>query len=162
MEPLEVADNAFMDCKWAPLKGASLSTKIIVVKNSYATTISSSPKSTILDARQLKDSIKAKHTTHNGILDMMFKAYDYYIIMVAEYRLMIIERKKIAEQQKIDERTIDRDNVGKNSSEKRDGQNMERENGDNTNLLTTEADKILRDIEAKNIRISRKTKQMRK
>lgn len=50
------------------------------------------PQFNNLDLQQLKESVKAKHTTHNGVSDVMFRASDYYEIMDAECRLTIFGR----------------------------------------------------------------------
>lgn len=38
------------------------------------------------------ESVKAIHTTHNGMSAILFKASDYYGIMEAECRLTIVDR----------------------------------------------------------------------
>lgn len=86
MDPSDVADKARLDGQHTPPHRASLPMEQITAKNSYAHAISSSPKSAAMDVRQLKESVKATHTTHNGVPAVMFKASDYYGIMAAECR----------------------------------------------------------------------------
>ncbi|KAM3341889.1 hypothetical protein P3S68_026855 [Capsicum galapagoense] len=92
MDPPEVAGKARLDGQHIPPHRASLPMEQITAKNSYAHAISSSPKLAAMDVRQLKESAKATHTTHNGVPAVMFKASDYYGIMVPECRFTIVGR----------------------------------------------------------------------
>ncbi|MCD9643749.1 hypothetical protein HAX54_031418 [Datura stramonium] len=91
----DVIDKACLEGQLPPHKGANQPIEKSAAKDSYSDIISSSPNSTSLksssaDVRQLKEAIKANHTTHNGVLVVMYKASDYYEIMAAECKFMIV------------------------------------------------------------------------
>ncbi|PHU20923.1 hypothetical protein BC332_12074 [Capsicum chinense] len=92
MDPPDVAGKVRLNGQHTPPHRASLPTEQIIAKNFYAHAICSSPKSAAIDVRQLKESVKATHTTHNGVPTVIFKASDYYGIMAPECRFTIVGR----------------------------------------------------------------------
>lgn len=96
MDPSDGPDKARLEGQQVPPKEANQPTESIAAKNSYANTLCSSPFSPHnqngKDARQYKEPVQVRHTTHNGVPAVLFKASDYYGIMAAECKLTIIGR----------------------------------------------------------------------
>lgn len=61
-------------------------------KLSYADKISSPPSPSPVDIKQEKEKVKARHTTHNGMPYVIFKASDYYGIMDESCKFTIVGR----------------------------------------------------------------------
>ncbi|WMV49351.1 hypothetical protein MTR67_042736 [Solanum verrucosum] len=96
MDPSDGPDKARLKGQQVPPREANQPTVAIVVKNSYANTLCSSlisPQTpNTMDARQYKELVQAKQATHIGVPVVLFKASDYYGIMVAECRFTIVGR----------------------------------------------------------------------
>ncbi|OIT20531.1 hypothetical protein A4A49_37519 [Nicotiana attenuata] len=75
-----------------PLEGATLPTEGIEKKISYAKTIMAPSSSTMNPIFHEREKVIAKHTTHNGMPAVIFKAKDYYGIMVEECKYIIVGR----------------------------------------------------------------------
>lgn len=58
----------------------------------YATTITTATPTPITTIRHPRESVIARHTTHNGMPAVIFKAKDYYGIMAEECKLTIVGR----------------------------------------------------------------------
>ncbi|KAM3303314.1 hypothetical protein P3S67_014344 [Capsicum chacoense] len=59
---------------------------------SYVKTIATSSKAQINGTRQLRESVLARQSTHNGMPAVIFKAKDYCRVMDDECRLTIVEK----------------------------------------------------------------------
>ncbi|KAH0633900.1 hypothetical protein KY284_036686 [Solanum tuberosum] len=96
MDPSDGLDKARLKGQHVPSREVNQPTVSIAAKNSYANALCSFPISlhtpNTMDARQYKELVQAKQTTHNGVPAVLFKASDYYGIMAAECRFTIIGR----------------------------------------------------------------------
>ncbi|OIT39210.1 hypothetical protein A4A49_61029, partial [Nicotiana attenuata] len=61
-------------------------------KTSYADKTSASSSSSTADLKLEKEKVKARHTTHNGMPAIIFKASDYYGIMADSCKFTIVGR----------------------------------------------------------------------
>lgn len=64
----------------------------ILGNTSYTDKISVSSNPSTVDLKLEKEKVKARHTTHNGIPTVIFKASDYYGIMAESCRFTIVGR----------------------------------------------------------------------
>lgn len=76
----------------APLAGAIHNPTLIEEKCFYANTITAPTSSTSKTNRQEREQVLARHTTHNGMPVVIFKAKDYYGVMAEDCKYTLVGR----------------------------------------------------------------------
>ncbi|KAF3626704.1 hypothetical protein FXO38_29106 [Capsicum annuum] len=82
---------AWKEVNSAPLAGAIHNPTLIEEKCSYANTITAPTSSTSKTNRQEREQVLARHTTHNRMPVVIFKAKDYYRVMAEDFEVDLLK-----------------------------------------------------------------------
>lgn len=92
MEPPGSANQARPKQLSVPPDEKNTTPEVIAPKSTYANTITGIASPSTAHAHHPRESVIARHTTHNGMPAVIFKAKDYYGIMAEECKRTIVGR----------------------------------------------------------------------